>query len=77
MGCWAHARQKFDEAASSRPKEATDILARIARLYHEVETPCIDMTPEERCRFRQEHATPLLDGIFEKIEELRRQTTPS
>jgi len=77
VGCWAHARRKFDEAATSRPKEATDILARIARLYHEVETPCADMMPEERCRFRQEHAPPLLAGIFEKLEELRRQTIPT
>jgi len=77
VGCWAHARRKFDEAASSRPKEATDILARIARLYHEVETPCTDMKPEERRSFREKHAAPLLDGIFEKIEELRRQTIPS
>ena len=36
VGCWAHARRKFDESTSSRPKEATDILASIARLYHEV-----------------------------------------
>lgn len=77
VGCWAHARRKFDEAASSRPGEATDILARIARLYHEVETPCADMTPEERRRFRKEHAQPLLEGIFEKLEELKPQTTPS
>jgi len=77
VGCWAHARRKFDEAATSRPKEATDILARIARLYHEVETPCAGMTPEERCCFRQKHATPLLNGIFEKIEALKPQTTPS
>jgi hypothetical protein len=77
VGCWAHARRKFDEAASSRPKEATDILARIARLYHEVETPCKDMTPEERQRYRQEHAVPLPAGIFEKLEELKRQTIPS
>jgi transposase len=68
VGCWAHARRKFDEATSSRPKEATDILA---RLYHEVETPCAGKTPEERCLFRQIYATPLLDGIFEKLEELR------
>lgn len=77
VGCWAHARRKFDEAATSRPKEATDVLARIARLYHEVETPCADMTPEQRQRFRQEHAAPLLTGIFEKLEELRCQTTPA
>ena len=77
VGCWAHARRKFDEAATSRPKEATDILARIARLYHEVETPCAGMGPEERCRYRQEHSMPILAGIFEKLEELRLQTIPS
>jgi transposase len=77
VGCWAHARRKFDEAASSRPKEATDILARIARLYHEVETPCTDMKPEERRIFRQEHAAPLLAGIFGRLDEMRRQTIPS
>ena len=77
VGCWAHARRKFDEAASSRPKEATDILARIARLYHEVETPSAGMKPEERCRFRQEHAAPLLTGIFSKLEEMRLQTIPA
>jgi len=77
VGCWAHARRKFDEAASSRPKEATDVLARIARLYHEGETPCAGMKPEERRRFRQEYAAPLLAGIFAKLEETRRQTTPT
>jgi transposase len=77
VGCWAHARRKFDEATTSRPKEATDVLARIARLYHEVETPCADMKSEERRLFRQEHAAPLLAGIFEKLEALRPQTTPS
>jgi len=77
VGCWAHARRKFDEAVSSRPKEATDILSRIARLYHEVETPCADMTPEARCKFRQMHAAPLLAGIFEKIQELKSQAIPS
>jgi len=77
VGCWAHARRKFDEASSSRPREATDILARIARLYHEVETPGAEMDPEERRRLRQEKAIPLLEGIFQKLEELRPQTIPS
>ena len=77
VGCWAHARRKFDEAVSSRPGEATEILSRIARLYHEVETPCASVTPEERQRYRQKHATPILDGIFAKIEELRAKTIPS
>ncbi|MDD5476296.1 MAG: transposase, partial [Syntrophales bacterium] len=77
VGCWAHARRKFDEASTSRPREAADILARIARLYHQVETPGAQMDPEERRRLRQEQAIPLLEGIFQKLEELRPQTIPS
>ena len=77
VGCWAHVRRKFDEATSSRSLEATDILARIARLYHQVETPGATMTPEDRCRFRQEHARPILDGIFGKLKELKQETIPS
>lgn len=77
VGCWAHARRKFDEASSSRPTEATDILARIARLYHEVETPCKDMSAEGRRVFRQEHAAPILASIFAKLDELRNKTIPS
>jgi len=77
VGCWAHARRKFDESVSSRPKEATEILARIARIYHEVETPCGDMKPEDRKCFRQKHAKPILDQIFARVEEMRNQTIPS
>ena len=32
VGCWVHTRRKFDEAASSRPQEATEVLARLAQL---------------------------------------------
>jgi len=77
VGCWAHARRKFDEAVSSRPQESTNILACIARLYHEVETPCAEASPEERRRCRQVRAMPILDGIFAKIEEMRPRTIPS
>lgn len=77
VACWAHARRKFDEAASSRPKEATDILARIARLYHDVETPGKVLKPEELYQLRQEKAKPILDNIFATLENLNDQTMPS
>jgi len=77
VGCWAHARRKFDEASSSRPKEATDILARIARLYHEVETPGKTLSNEELYQLRQEKAKPILDNIFATLETLKDQTIPS
>ncbi len=35
------------------------------------------MTPAERHCSRQEHAAPLLDGIFGKLEELKQRTIPS
>ena len=77
VGCWAHARRKFDEASSSRPKEATDILSRIARLYHEVETPGQNLSAEKRCLLRQETAKPILDNLFATLEDLKGKTIPS
>ena len=76
VGCWVHTRRKFDEAVSSRPKEATEIMARIAQLY-KIEDTCRQMSPEDRCRLRHERARPILDGIFERLEELRLNTLPS
>jgi transposase len=55
VGCWVHARRKFDEATSSRPQEATEIMARIAKLYR-VETECAEMSPAERCKHREQHS---------------------
>ena len=76
VGCWAHARRKFDEAASSRPQEATEIMARIAGLY-KLEAECAEMKPAERARQRQQHAGSILYGIFARIEELKPATLPS
>jgi transposase len=76
VGCWVHARRKFDEAASSRPGEATEIMARIAQLYM-VETDCRDMEPEDRCLVRNQRSRPILDGIFERVEDLKPKVLPS
>lgn len=76
VGCWVHARRKFDEAVSSRPGEATEVMARIAKLY-KLEKECRDMDPEDRCRLRQERSKPIIDGIFKRLEELRATTIPS
>jgi hypothetical protein len=76
VGCWAHARRKFDEATSSRPKEATEIMARIAQLY-QVESAAKEMAPPDRCTLRQEQARPIIDGIFTRLEELKPAILPS
>jgi transposase len=71
VGCWVHARRKFDEAVSSRRIEA-----RIAQLY-QVEALVSEMTPEERRRVREERSRPIIDGIFARLEELKAATLPS
>jgi len=76
VACWAHARRKFDEAVSSRSKEATEIILQIAGIY-QVEKACAKMKPDERRDYRKIHATPILDGIFKRIEELKLQSLPS
>jgi transposase len=76
VGCWVHARRKFDEAASSRPQEASEVMARIAQLY-KVESECKEMTPEQRREVRDERSRPILDAIFERLEELKDNALPS
>jgi len=76
VGCWVHARRKFDQAASSRPLEATEIMARIAKLY-QLEDEWVEMSPRDRSRLRTLRTTPLLDGIFSRLEELKGATLPS
>jgi transposase len=76
VGCWVHARRKFDEATSSRPKEATEIMARIAKLY-KVETECADLNDVERFRYREQCSRPILNGIFQRLEELKISSLPS
>ena len=77
VGCWVHTRRMFEKALSSRPEEATDVLARIARLYHFVEKPASEMEPEERYRYRLEHGAPIFAKRFSRIEELKAETIPS
>jgi hypothetical protein len=76
VGCWVHSRRKFDEAVSSRPKEATEIMARIAQLY-KVEATCSEMTDAERCNIRKQYSKPNIDTIFVRLEELKAVTLPS
>ena len=60
VGCWAHARRKFFEAAAERPRTARSILRLIGRLYrHEAEWDEAKVDGR-RAALRQEHfARPL------------------
>lgn len=73
VGCWAHARRKFDEAvkaqgAKAKPGRATKGLNLIQRLYR-VETLARDMGASARRALREEQARPVLEEIRRWVDD--------
>lgn len=66
LGCWAHARRKFDEALQDNKKLATEALLQIQSLYAvEREADEMGATVDERKELRRTKAYPILVA-FEK-----------
>ena len=69
VGCWAHARRKFDEAVKSLPKgkakgsSASQGLA-YCNLLFGIEREIADKTTEQRYEERLRQAKPVLDAMF-------------
>ena len=69
VGCWAHARRKFDEAMKSRPKgkgkggSASQGLAYCDLLFKQ-ENGWADLEPERRYEERLKQAKPVLDAML-------------
>ena len=69
VGCWAHARRKFDEAVKSLPKgkakgsSASQGLT-YCNLLFGIEQELTGKTAEERYEQRLEQAKPVLDAMF-------------
>ncbi len=76
VGCWAHSRRRFVEAMTSRPKEASELTARIAELYR-IEKEVRGREPGKRFAARQQHALPRLDELFSRFEKMLPETTPA
>lgn len=79
VGCWTHARRKFDEALkgqgktkkgkpSTKASRARQGLALIRKLYA-FEDQAKGMSREERWAFRQEHSKPWCDKIRKWLDE--------
>jgi transposase len=73
VGCWVHARRKFDEAvkslranerkaSSTKETVALQALRQIAALYA-IERTLAEAAPEERLRVRQERSRPLIETL--------------
>lgn len=76
VGCWCHGRRGFIEAMSSRPREASEMVARIGGLYR-IERDIRHSDPDERFRIRQEHSVPQLNELFERIGEFAPEVIPA
>ena len=69
VGCWAHARRKFDEALKSTPKqEQQHSGAAIGKRYCDrlfaIEKRLTALPPEDRYNIRREQALPVLDEFL-------------
>jgi hypothetical protein len=62
VGCWAHARKKFEEALATAPEQVLAAKAWIRTLY-DVEDEAKDLSSVERLRLRQEKSVPLLTSL--------------
>ena len=61
LGCWAHARRKFDEALQENKKLATEALLQIQSLYAiERDADEMNASPEQRKELRCKRAYPIL-----------------
>lgn len=75
VGCWAHARRKFDEALKSLPPgDPNQSNALVGKQYCDklfaIEKSLEDASPQERYEKRQELAKPLLDEFFVWLDSL-------
>lgn len=81
VGCWAHARRKFDEALQTLPKEKQkDSPAAIGECYcsrlFKLEETFMELTPEGRYEKRLEQEKPVLDALLSWANEMQAKTAP-
>jgi len=75
IGCWAHARRYFITAQESSPRQATESLVLIAKLYH-IEAGCKQSRVEERLAVRQKQSVKTLEKIKATLLEQRPNALP-
>ncbi len=81
LGCWTHARRKFDDVIkaqgkNAKPGRAHQAIAWIKKLYR-IEKECKAMTPSERQLQRQEQASPILEKMRDWLDKSLPQVPPT
>lgn len=83
VGCWAHARRKFHEAAkATKAGSAHEAMAHIAKLYAIEQTLRKKLhngtlIPDDFCRQRREQAEPVLSGFLAWLHKKADEVVPS
>ena len=75
VACWAHARRKFLDAASSNPREAHQVLEWIRQLY-DIEDRAHDLSVDARRELRAVEAIPVLNKIETYLAKLALSALP-
>uniref|UniRef100_UPI0003659479 IS66 family transposase n=1 Tax=Effusibacillus pohliae TaxID=232270 RepID=UPI0003659479 len=82
VGCWAHARRKFDEALKALPdgKQKAAVTAREGldfcnRLFA-IERDIKDASPEERFKIRTERSRPVVDAFLAWLRAQKSNVLP-
>jgi transposase len=82
VGCWAHARRKYDEALKVAPEArsnphsvAAQGLAWCNQLFT-IERELKEATPEERLAARKEQSQAVLDGYYAWLRQQKTRTMP-
>lgn len=81
VGCWAHARRKFDEAVNSLPQKeqagcaALEGQAFCTKLFS-IEKDIQGLPFEEKRKQRQNRTKPVLDALFSWAQEKQKVTPP-
>ena len=76
VGCWAHARRKFEPLIQAGPHpQATWILREIQKLY-DIEDRAREMTDRQRLALRQAESRPIVAGIRTWLDARDREELP-
>ncbi|RKO68064.1 IS66 family transposase [Desulfofundulus salinus] len=82
VGCWAHARRKFDEALKALPEDKRNkaVAARVGLEFcnqlFAIERDLKDATPQERYQARQVRSRPVLDAFWAWLKTQKTQVLP-
>lgn len=82
VGCWAHARRKFNEALKALPAEKSTVAVaakeglEFCNKLFAIEREIKELSPEERYKRRRTRSRPLVDGFYAWLNYQRPRVLP-